>query len=180
MIFFNELCVQTAPHVLVLTETWFRNHNSLLLKIGNYKVYLKNREDYLHWGLAVYVRDYFQVKVRNDMRVNREMVFECMVWNYNIGTSNILYLLYLVISISLAYSLMSNWISYQFQLRVIFICGELNLDLRTVNINSKVREYLNTMLSYRPKPTINICSRGTRDFDGTIEAHCRDLSCNSH
>ena len=47
--------------------------------------------------------------------------------------------------------------------RPCFICGDFNLDLRTVNSNLRAREFLNTMLGYGLKRTSKACTRLTHN-----------------
>ena len=65
--------------MLALNETWLRNHTISLLEIDSYDCVTQNRESRLHGGLALYCRKNITMKIRNDLRVNKEMVFESMV-----------------------------------------------------------------------------------------------------
>ena len=45
--------------------------------------------------------------------------------------------------------------------RSCFVCGDFNFDLFSVNVNPRVRDFLNVILGYSLRPTVNICSRVT-------------------
>ena len=171
--FLNELCLQSTPHVLALTETWLKNHSSSLLEIGNYKLYIKNREMHQHGGLAIYVRNDFEVKVRDDIRVNREMVFESMVLELQcLNFKCFMIVVYRPPSYNIDEfsSLLEEQLDkLPISTRPCFICGDFNLDLRTVNSNLRAREFLNTMLGYGLQPSINICTRVSHDSATLID-----------
>jgi len=64
--FLDELRLKIEPHILVLTETWCRDHNSVLSEIEGYNLHMQTKVLYQRGGLAVYVKSGFGVQIRSD------------------------------------------------------------------------------------------------------------------
>ena len=60
--FLDELCHKSEPHILALTETLLRDHNSTLLEIEGYNLYMRNRLLHQRGGLAVYIKSGFSLQ----------------------------------------------------------------------------------------------------------------------
>ena len=106
--YLNELCMFSGIQILALTETWLQNHNSSLLEIGNYRLCPKNRETRQHGGLGAYIRKDLLAIERDDLRVNREMVFESLVLEVSKKSK----VFYLLLFIDLRRAILMNFLCY--------------------------------------------------------------------
>ena len=171
--YLNELCMFSGIQILALTETWLQNHNSSLLEIGNYRLCLKNRETRQHGGLGAYIRKDLLAIERDDLRVNREMVFESLVLEVS-KKSKVFYLV--VVYRPPSSNINEFFMLLEKQLDMIrsrnlpiFVCGDFNIDLMNLFINTEVSQFLNIMLSYGLKPTITVPTRVTMNSASLID-----------
>ena len=171
--FLTELCKFSELDVLALNETWLRNHTMSLLEIDSYDCVTQNRESRLHGGLALYCRKNITMKIRNDLRVNKEMVFESMV--VELCKSGKFFFVVVVYrppsgNVQEFNDLLERQMDKLSGLnRPCFVCGDFNLDLFSVNVNPRVRDFLNVMLGYGLRPTVNICSRVTLRSESLLD-----------
>lgn len=171
--YLSELCMLSDFHILALTETWLMNNNSGLLDILNYNMYVKNRTHHQHGGLALYIRTDLNVKVRDDLSVNKEMVFECFVTEVDKnGDPFFIAVCYRPPSASVDCFL--ELLEQQMDLLTrknmpCFVCGDFNIDLKLLASNLKARNFLNLMLGYGMHPAVNICTRVTESSSSLID-----------
>lgn len=171
--FLAELCLKTEPHILALTETWLKDYNSTLLEIEGYNMYVQNRVLHQRGGLAVYVKSGFSAQIRSDLAVNYEMKFESMV--LDVSNANNKFMVVVIYrppsgNVEEFIELLDEFLGKLPSSKIpCFICGDFNIDLNMVDRNSKVRHFVNTMLSFGFYPAINICTRVTETSESIID-----------
>ena len=180
--YINEVSSRLEPDVMSLTETWLNDHNSSLLDIPGYRLFLRNRVERQHGGLAIYVKNGYNVKPRPDIAVYREMIFESMVLEVSLSGRK----LFLVVvyrppsgNVDEFLDLMDNMLDKIPDSRVpCFISGDFNIDLNNVqDVNSKARSFLNLMYSYGLSPSVNIPTRISGASASVIDNLFLNVSC---
>ena len=171
--YLEEVLQTQGLQVLALTETWLKSHTSSLLDVPNYQLVLKNRELHQHGGLAAYIKSDFNVLPMPSLTKHKEMVFESMV--VKVSKQNfkcVLAIIYRPPSSSLVefLSLLEEQLDLLSGTRQpCFVCGDFNIDLKSLHSSQRVKEFLDMMLSYGLKPTINICTRITENSASILD-----------
>jgi hypothetical protein len=152
-------------HVFALTETWLKDHNSALLDIPGYTLFIRNRELRQHGGLAAYVREDVRARVRDDLSEYKEMVFETLVLRGKLNNGDT----YLVIVYRPpSGSIQEFFENFHEQLAKVqisnnpcFVLGDFNINM--LDMESLVTsQLLNLCMSYGLFTTINIPTRVSR------------------
>lgn len=65
--------------VILLCETWTHDLNSSLLDIEGYTLFLQNRKEGRGGGVGVYVKNYLNPKIKSDLSVQYDGLFESMI-----------------------------------------------------------------------------------------------------
>ena len=179
----KDLCLFSKLDVIALIETWLRDHTTSLLDIGEYRLHVQNIERRQHGELADYVRNGLDIKVRNEKRVNKEMVFESVVLELcKSGQKFFVVVVYRPPSGSTEEFL--ELLEKQLDEladdnKPLFVCGDFNLDLTRVSANPKIREFLNVMSCYGVFPVVNICTRVTANSESLLDNIFCDIKYDS-
>jgi hypothetical protein len=157
--------------ILTFTETWLDDHLQDIVQFDNYHSIFKHKDKQKEGGgLAVYIKDEFNFKKRNDLAVptEKQQLFDTLfieISHPSYKSSIILGILYR----SPSYNSVEEFTSYlknTFDLlsdenKEIILLGDTNIDLLKYGTNQLISRYLDSLISSSFCPVITVPTRTT-------------------
>lgn len=156
--------------VIAITETWFNIEKGIHFDLNGYELRYMNRQNKVGGGVAIYIHNSIKYNVVTDLTLAIDGIFECLTIEIvNEKKKNVIIsCIYRTPSSSI--ETFNAWMDKLFSSmnqKVLFICGDFNIDLLNPTKLKAIDDFTDTMYSLSLYPTITKPSRIT-SYSATI------------
>lgn len=156
--------------IIAISETWIKADKGMDFELDGYELNHINRKNKSGGGVAVYVDKDLNYRVVENMSTAVDNLFECITIEICREKNKNVIISCIYRAPGSSIESFNNWMEASFSKvnqKVIFICGDLNIDLLNPNKHKATDEFINTMYSMSLYPKITRPSR--------ITPHCSTL-----
>lgn len=151
-------------NIIAISETWIKDVKGVDFGLSGYEFNYINRNGKVGGGVAIYVDSTLNYKVVDGMTTVIDTLVECLTVEICMGKSKNILISCIYRAPDSSIEVFKDWVEDMYtsnNQKILFICGDTNIDLLKSSNHKMTEEFINTMYSIGLHPNITRPSRVT-------------------